>query len=70
MEDILNAILAGVAIGAPTGLITNSLASIAIGLTAGTISSFWYISLSNKFHSLLGLEDTCGINNLHGFPGI
>lgn len=71
MEDILNATLAGgVAIGAPAGLITNSVASIAIGLTAGTISSLGYISLSSKLNSLLGLEDTCGINNLHGIPGI
>lgn len=56
MEDILNATLAGgVAIGAPSGLIINTGASLAIGIIAGTVSTLGYIYLAGKLNSLLGL---------------
>ena len=71
MEDILNATLAGgVAIGAPSGLFTNPAASLCTGLGAGMISTFGFIYLSKYLNNKIGLYDTCGLNNLHGIPGI
>ncbi|MCL4122110.1 UNVERIFIED_CONTAM: hypothetical protein GTU68_046288 [Idotea baltica] len=71
MEDILNATLAGgVAIGAPAGIITNPAASLAIGLIVGSVSTIGFVKLTPKLQEFLGLNDTCGINNLHGIPGL
>lgn len=71
MEDILNATLAGgVAIGASSGLITNSTASLTIGFLIGAISTYGFARIGPKLNNFFGLEDTCGIHNLHGIPGI
>lgn len=71
MEDILNASLAGgVAIGAPSGVITNPAASLSIGLLVGIISTICFIKLTPFLERTIGLYDTCGINNLHGIPGL
>ena len=70
MEDILNASLAGgVIIGAPAGIITNPLASLLIGFCGGSLSTLMFAKLSAKMHEVMGLHDTCGVNNLHGIPG-
>ena len=72
MEDILNASLAGgVAIGAPSGVVVNPAISLFIGIFAGIISTAGYIKLSKVIEDCpLGIHDTCGVNNLHGIPGI
>ncbi len=71
MEDILNASLAGgVIIGAPSSLFTNPAAALTCGLLAGIISTFGFIYLSKYLNGKIGLIDTCGVNNLHGIPGI
>lgn len=72
MEDILNATLAGgVAIGAPCGVVVNPAISLFIGILAGIVSTTGFVKLT-KFieESRLGIHDTCGVNNLHGIPGI
>jgi ammonium transporter Rh len=67
----LNATLAGgVAIGAPAGITTNPAASLLIGITAGIVSTVGFRFLTAKLEDTIGLYDTCGINNLHGIPGI
>lgn len=70
MDDVLNATLAGgVAIGSASSLITNPAGALAIGLIAGTISTFGYAKLSERL-TRWHIYDTCGINNLHGMPGL
>jgi len=70
MVHIQNATLAGgVAMGACADLYTNPAGAIGIGFTAGVISTLGFCYLQD-FLANLGLLDTCGINNLHGMPGI
>lgn len=70
MEIILNATLAGgVGIGAACDLIVNPGVSMVVGLISGCISALGYVYLSGWLASK-NLHDTCGINNLHGLPGI
>lgn len=70
MDDILNATLAGgVAIGSSASLITNPAGALAVGLIAGGISTLGYAKLTEKL-ARWHIYDTCGINNLHGMPGL
>ena len=41
-----------------------------IGCIGGIVSTFGYIKLTSFLEEKIGLNDTCGINNLHGIPGI
>ena len=71
MEDVLNATLAGgVIIGAPSGLVTNPAAALAIGFIGGAISALCFAKLGPKLKEAINLHDTCGVHNLHGIPGI
>ena len=71
MEDILNATLAGgVAIGAPSGIVANAGIALLIGVAAGIVSAVGYARLSEILYKNIGLHDTCGVNNLHGIPGL
>jgi ammonium transporter Rh len=70
IEDIANAALAGgVAIGSTCDVATPGLALL-IGLCAGTLSTVGYALIAPKVEKLIKGTDTCGINNLHGMPGI
>jgi len=70
IEDIANAALAGgVAIGSACNMASPGLA-IAIGLVAGALSTFGYVVISPRLEKFIKGTDTCGINNLHGMPGI
>ena len=57
-------------IGASSGLFVNLAAALAIGVFAGCISTLGYYYLTPKLQHLIGLNDTCGVHNLHGMPGI
>jgi len=70
MVHIQNATLAGgVVMGACADLYTHPAGAVGIGFTAGALSTFGFCFLQD-FLMKLGLYDTCGINNLHGMPGI
>jgi ammonium transporter Rh len=71
MEDILNATLAGgVAIGASCGLLYHPGVALAVGFIAGVLSTLGFKYLSPKLLQKFRLHDNCGVNNLHGIPGI
>ena len=70
IEDIANAALAGgVAIGSTCDMTTPGYAML-IGIAAGALSVVGYSIIGPKLEKLIKGTDTCGINNLHGMPGI
>lgn len=70
IEDIANAALAGgVAIGSTCDVTTPGYAML-IGIAAGALSVIGYSIIAPKLQKLIKGTDTCGINNLHGMPGI
>lgn len=70
MDDVLNATIAGgVAVGSSASFITNPAGAIAIGCLAGAVSAAGYYYLSDILTDW-GVYDTCGVNNLHGMPGL
>jgi ammonium transporter Rh len=44
--------------------------AIAIGIFAGTVSTFGFSRLMFFMENKVGLHDSCGILNLHGIPGL
>ncbi|MBV7276895.1 ammonium transporter [Clostridium sp. PL3] len=70
IEDIANAALAGgVAIGSTCDMTTPGYAML-IGIAAGALSVIGYSIIAPKLEKFIKGTDTCGINNLHGMPGI
>lgn len=68
--DIANAALAGgVAIGSTCDVTTPGYALL-IGVAAGALSVIGYTIIAPKLQTLIKGTDTCGINNLHGMPGL
>jgi ammonium transporter Rh len=71
MEVLLNSTLAGgVMMGASCDLITNGGFAMLAGCIAGGISTLGYLKLNHFTRDKLGLHDTCGVQFLHGIPGL
>ncbi|XP_061563434.1 ammonium transporter Rh type A [Cololabis saira] len=71
MVHIQNATLAGgVAVGTCADMSIEPFGAMLIGLIAGIISTVGFKFLSPILASSLGIQDTCGVHNLHGMPGI
>lgn len=70
MEDIQNATLAGgVAMGACASMRVDPFGALLTGFAAGLISVCGYVYGSPLLRRF-GLDDTCGIHNLHGMPAL
>jgi ammonium transporter Rh len=70
ISDIANASLAGgVAIGATCASASHP-ASFLIGILAGTLSTFGFAVIQPKIEKAFRMIDTCGVTNLHGWPGL
>ena len=70
VSDIANASLAGgVAIGA-TCASANHPTAFVIGILAGTLSTFGFAIIQARLEKSLKVVDTCGVTNLHGWPGL
>ncbi|XP_018427105.1 PREDICTED: ammonium transporter Rh type C [Nanorana parkeri] len=71
MVHIQNATLAGgVAVGTAAEMALTPYGSLIVGFICGIVSTLGYAYLSPLLSSKLNLQDTCGIHNLHGMPGI
>jgi ammonium transporter Rh len=70
IADIANATLAGgVAIGSTCNLVQPG-AAFLIGVAAGLLCTFGFVVVQGRLGKRIGLVDTCGVNNLHGMPGL
>uniref|UniRef100_A0A8D0GMJ8 Ammonium transporter Rh type A n=1 Tax=Sphenodon punctatus TaxID=8508 RepID=A0A8D0GMJ8_SPHPU len=71
MVHIQNATLAGgVAVGSCADLNIAPFGAMLIGSCAGIISVVGFKYLTPFFASVLKIQDTCGVHNLHGLPGL
>jgi len=71
MEHLQNATLAGgVAVGACADMILTPGGSVAIGALAGIISVCGFQYVQPVLLEKLKIHDSCGVNNLHGMPGL
>ncbi|KAM6185141.1 ammonium transporter Rh type A [Rhynchocyon petersi] len=71
MVHIQNATLAGgVAVGTCADMEIKPYGSMIIGSIAGIISVIGFKFLTPLFASKLRIQDTCGVHNLHGLPGV
>ncbi|XP_069840787.1 ammonium transporter Rh type C-like isoform X1 [Dendropsophus ebraccatus] len=71
MVHIQNATLAGgVAVGTAAEMFLTPYGSLIVGFICGIVSTLGFTYLTPLLSSKLNLHDTCGINNLHGMPGI
>jgi ammonium transporter Rh len=70
ISDIANASLAGgVAIGATCANVNHPQAFI-IGILAGVLSTFGFAWIQPRIEKVFRMIDTCGVTNLHGWPGL
>ncbi|KAJ5076306.1 rh50 isoform b [Anaeramoeba ignava] len=71
MVDIQNATLAGgVAVGSSADLVINPVGAFSCGLAGGFVSTLGFSYFASKITKIFGIQDTCGVQFLHGWPGI
>uniref|UniRef100_A0A0K0DPM2 Ammonium_transp domain-containing protein n=1 Tax=Angiostrongylus cantonensis TaxID=6313 RepID=A0A0K0DPM2_ANGCA len=71
MVHIANSTLAGgVAIGTIANVVLHPLHALIVGVIAGFLSVLGFKYITPFLSSRVGIHDTCGVNNLHGMPGV
>uniref|UniRef100_A0A8C2VS37 Ammonium transporter Rh type C n=1 Tax=Chinchilla lanigera TaxID=34839 RepID=A0A8C2VS37_CHILA len=71
MVHIQNATLAGgVGVGTAAEMMLTPYGALIVGFFCGSISTLGFMFLSPFLESRLRIQDTCGIHNLHGIPGV
>ncbi|KAE9552927.1 hypothetical protein FO519_003869 [Halicephalobus sp. NKZ332] len=71
MVHIANSTLAGgVAIGTTANVVLNPFHALVLGTIAGVLSVVGYTYVTPFLDKKFKITDTCGVNNLHGMPGI
>uniref|UniRef100_A0A8I5Y844 Ammonium transporter Rh type C n=1 Tax=Rattus norvegicus TaxID=10116 RepID=A0A8I5Y844_RAT len=71
MVHIQNATLAGgVGVGTAAEMMLTPYGALIVGFFCGILSTLGFAYLSPFLESRLRIQDTCGIHNLHGIPGI
>jgi ammonium transporter Rh len=63
-------IAGGVVMGVAAHLEMSAAGALGCGWLAGTASVFGYVYLSPWLNNKLGIQDICGVHNLHGIPGL
>ncbi|XP_059120766.1 ammonium transporter Rh type B [Peromyscus eremicus] len=71
MVHIQNAALAGgVVVGTSSEMMLTPFGAVAAGFLAGTVSTLGYKFFTPVLESKFKVQDTCGVHNLHGMPGV
>ncbi|XP_037587817.1 ammonium transporter Rh type B isoform X2 [Cebus imitator] len=71
MVHIQNAALAGgVVVGTSSEMMLTPFGSLAAGFLAGTVSTLGYKFFTPILELKFKVQDTCGVHNLHGMPGV
>ncbi|XP_013013958.1 ammonium transporter Rh type C [Cavia porcellus] len=71
MVHIQNATLAGgVGVGTTAEMMLTPYGALIVGFFCGFISTLGFVFLTPFLESRLRIQDTCGIHNLHGIPGV
>ncbi|KAJ5073004.1 rh50 isoform b [Anaeramoeba ignava] len=71
MVDIQNATLAGgVAVGTTADLFIYPVGALSCGVAGGLVSTLGFAYFAPKIEKFFGVQDTCGVQFLHGWPGI
>lgn len=71
MVHVQNAALAGgVVVGTASEMMLTPFGALAAGCLAGAISTLGYKFFTPVLESKLKIQDTCGVHNLHGMPGV
>ncbi|XP_048212722.1 ammonium transporter Rh type B [Perognathus longimembris pacificus] len=71
MVHIQNAALAGgVVVGTSGEMMLTPFGALTAGFLAGTISTLGYKFFTPILESKFKVQDTCGVHNLHGMPGV
>ncbi|NWT19930.1 RHBGA protein, partial [Vireo altiloquus] len=71
MVQIQDATLAGMAVMGMAGeMLVTPFGALIAGFLAGLISPLGFRFFTPVLHSRLKIQDTCGVHNIHGLPGI
>jgi len=71
ISHVQNATLAGgVVMGVVADLRIHFATAVGMGMLAGVISTLGFAYLTPLLNNKLRIQDICGINNLHGMPGL
>ncbi|XP_055995118.1 ammonium transporter Rh type B [Sorex fumeus] len=71
MVHVQNAALAGgVVVGTSSEMMLTPFGALAAGFLAGAVSTLGYKFFTPILESKFKVQDTCGVHNLHGMPGV